>query len=194
MITLCSITQRYSHIVFPSCTHWFFPQHFQYFVREFLSDASSNKVMRNKGTSDAEALFTCLRVMQKKLYHQKYSGECVVYEIRTQLHIYKSILKEKFDINLIKFYFFICNKEKKSVRERERREIIYINKTACTTLCISFCKLMFQSKLYISRQWFIMSKQIIFRNFFQILNLLRIFKNRFHLNKFDTDNRYKQAY
>lgn len=76
-ITLRSITRRYPRIVFLSCTHRFFSQHFQYFVREFLSDASSNKVMRNKGTFDADALFACLRMMQKKLYHQKHSGECV---------------------------------------------------------------------------------------------------------------------
>lgn len=42
-------------------------------TRGFLSDASSNEVMRNKGIFNADALLACLRVMRKKLYHQKCS-------------------------------------------------------------------------------------------------------------------------
>lgn len=53
-IMLRSITRRYASS-FHRVRIGFFPQHFQYFVRKFLSDASSNEIMRNKGTSDADA-------------------------------------------------------------------------------------------------------------------------------------------
>jgi len=108
-ITLRSITRRYPRrLPIRACIGFFHPpQHFQYFGREFVSDANPNKVIRNKDTG-ADALLACSHGADKHPYHQKYS-DCtrLQYPHLCPLQI---TFKEK---DFILFFFFL---EKNTMR------------------------------------------------------------------------------